>query len=423
MQGDERDVIYISIGYGRNESGKIAKEFGPVNREGGHRRLNVLITRAKLGMEVFCNFRADDLELDATAIHGVRALKNFLKYAETGELAMSAETGKGADSPFELEVISSLVDKGYQVEPQIGSAGYFIDIGVKDPDAPGRYLLAIECDGASYHSSRSARDRDRLRQGVLEGLGWRFHRIWSTDWFRNPAQEISRAIDAIEAARISVVKIEPVYVAMHEPHAILREAAVEAIDRTAVSAPPYRKAQLPSQDGVLQEEREDTLLGLIGLVLALEAPIHQDELTRRLMDAYNLKRMGVKIESKLEATIATGARRKLFHRKGRFVYRDDSSVATLRSRAELSSAEKKIELVAPEELDLALTEIIRAGFSMRPDAAVSGALELLGFGRATSKIGGAVNARIAALLEAGNLKLEDSRLVLTTQEFNSVVVQ
>ena len=418
VQGDERDVIYISIGYGRNESGKIAKEFGPINREGGHRRLNVLITRAKLGMEVFCNFRADDLELDATAIHGVRALKNFLKYAETGELAMSAETGKDADSPFELEVISSLIDNGYQVEPQIGSAGYFIDIGVKDPDAPGRYLLAIECDGASYHSSRSARDRDRLRQGVLEGLGWRFHRIWSTDWFRNPAQELSRAIDAIEAARIPVVKIEPVNDAMHFSIAIIREAPVEATDSAAVSVPPYRKAQLPAQDGVLQEEREGTLLGLIELVLALEAPIHQDELTRRLMDAYNLKRMGVKIESKLDAAIATGARRKLFHRKESFVYRDDTNVATLRSRSELPPAEKKIELVAPEELDMALTEIIRAGFSMRPDAAVSGALELLGFGRATAKIGGAVNARIEALLEAGNLKLEDSRLVLASPEFN-----
>lgn len=414
VQGDERDVIYISIGYGRNESGKIAKEFGPINREGGHRRLNVLITRAKLGMEVFCNFRADDLDLDATAIHGVRALKNFLKYAETGELAMSAETGKGADSPFELEVMSSLVEKGYQVEPQIGSAGYFIDIGVKDPDAPGRYLLAIECDGASYHSSRSARDRDRLRQGVLEGLGWRFHRIWSTDWFRNPEQELHRAIDAIEAARIPVEKIEPDAIAMDLTLTILREAPVDGTNPVSLSVLPYRKAQLPAQCGVLQEERENTLLGLIELVLAIEAPIHQDELTRRLMDAYNLKRMGVKIESKLDATITMGSKRKLFHRQGLFVYRDDTRVATIRSRLELAPAEKKIELVAPEELDMALTEIIRAGFSMKPDAAVSGALELLGFGRATTKIGGAVNARIEALLDAGNLILEDMRLVLAS---------
>ena len=165
VQGDERDVILISIGYGRNETGRIAKEFGPLNRDGGERRLNVLITRAKLGMEVFSNFRADELELDASARHGVRALKHFLKYAETGELDIPRETGREADSPFELEVMLALRERGYQLEPQVGTAGYFIDIGVKDPDYPGRYVLAIECDGASYHSSRSARDRDRLRQG------------------------------------------------------------------------------------------------------------------------------------------------------------------------------------------------------------------------------------------------------------------
>jgi superfamily I DNA and/or RNA helicase len=181
VQGDERDVILISIGYGRNESGRVAKEFGPVNRDGGERRLNVLITRAKLGMEVFSNFRADELELDASARHGVRALKHFLKYAETGELDIPLETGREADSPFELEVMLALRERGYQMEPQVGTAGYFIDIGVKDPEYPGRYVLAIECDGASYHSARSARDRDRLRQGVLESLGWRFHRIWGTD--------------------------------------------------------------------------------------------------------------------------------------------------------------------------------------------------------------------------------------------------
>ena len=169
IQGDERDAIFISIGYGRNESGKIAREFGPLNKEGGHRRLNVLITRAKLMMRVFCNFKSEDMALDASAKHGVRALKNFLKYAETRQLEVSYETGKAADSPFETEVITALRELNYDIEPQVGTAGYFIDMAVRDPEKPGRYMLAIECDGSAYHSSRSARDRDRLRQGVLEG--------------------------------------------------------------------------------------------------------------------------------------------------------------------------------------------------------------------------------------------------------------
>ena len=209
VQGDERDCIFISIGYGRNESGRIAKEFGPVNREGGERRLNVLISRAKMVMEVFSNFRADELDLDSNAGHGVRALKHFLKYAETRELDIPIETGKDVDSPFEFEVMTAIKEKGYSVEGQVGTAGYFIDMAVKDPEYPGRYILAIECDGASYHSSRSARDRDRLRQGVLESLGWKFHRIWSTDWFRDSKKELERVILAIERSREDIANPEP----------------------------------------------------------------------------------------------------------------------------------------------------------------------------------------------------------------------
>ncbi len=140
VQGDQRDVIFISIGYGRNESGKIAKNFGPVNNDGGERRLNVLITRAKYGLEVFCNFSASELDLDADTKHGVRALKHFLKYAETNELEMPIETGKGADSDFEEEVRHALMQKGHIVEAQVGMAGYFIDMAVKDPECLGRYL-------------------------------------------------------------------------------------------------------------------------------------------------------------------------------------------------------------------------------------------------------------------------------------------
>jgi superfamily I DNA and/or RNA helicase/very-short-patch-repair endonuclease len=192
VQGDERDMIYISIGYGKTATGNLPKSFGPVNRDGGERRLNVLITRSRLAMHVFSNFTADDLETNATTPFGVRALKNFLKYAREGELLQEIETERETDSPFEDEVIAAIRKLGYEVEPQVGSAGFYIDAAIKDPKFPGRYMLAVECDGASYHSSRSARDRDRLRQSVLESLGWRFYRIWSTDWFRSPEKENSK---------------------------------------------------------------------------------------------------------------------------------------------------------------------------------------------------------------------------------------
>src|SRR5215203_4290548 len=202
VQGDERDAIFISVGYGRTPVGTLPMSFGPLNQDGGERRLNVLITRARRVCEVFTNLTADDIDLGRSGSRGVRALKTFLQYAKEGVLDVPVATGREPDSPFEESVLSALQAAGYRVETQVGSAGFFIDLAVVDPERPGRYLLGVECDGATYHSARSARDRDRLRQEVLERLGWRIHRIWSTDWFRNPERELRRLVEAIEEAKI-----------------------------------------------------------------------------------------------------------------------------------------------------------------------------------------------------------------------------
>ena len=175
--------------------------FGPLNQDGGERRLNVLITRARRRCVVYSNFNADDLDLRRTKARGVQALQIFLKYAATGVLEVPRPSGGDADSPFEEAVAARLKESGHSVDHQIGSSGFFVDLGIIDPVRPGRYLLGIECDGATYHSARSARDRDRLRQQVLEGLGWTIHRIWSTDWFHHPQREIEKAEEAIRQAK------------------------------------------------------------------------------------------------------------------------------------------------------------------------------------------------------------------------------
>ena len=202
VQGDERDVIFISVGYGRDATSQVSMNFGPLNNPGGERRLNVLITRAKHQCHVFTNLRADDIDLGRTRSVGVRALKTFLAYAETGVMPVDApyESDFIVDSPFQREVARRLESLGYQVHQEVASGGKFVDIGIVDPQRPGRYIIGIECDGASYHSSRFARDRDRLREEVLEGLGWTLHRVWSTDWFTNSGRELGRTVEAIEEA-------------------------------------------------------------------------------------------------------------------------------------------------------------------------------------------------------------------------------
>jgi len=211
VQGDERDVIYISTTYGPMEiGGSVPQRFGPINGADGWRRLNVLYTRSKKRMQVFASFTASDVVATGTSSRGVLALRDFLQFAESGHMPHIRETGRASDSDFEVAVIEALERHGYQCEPQVGVAGFFIDLAVRDPGQPGRYLMGIECDGAAYHSAKSARDRDRLRQSVLEQLGWRIRRIWSVDWFRNAKMQLEPILLELAALRTEpAIEVEP----------------------------------------------------------------------------------------------------------------------------------------------------------------------------------------------------------------------
>ncbi|QBG34799.1 DUF4011 domain-containing anti-phage protein Hhe [Litorilituus sediminis] len=206
VQGDERDVIYISCTYGPQEAGaaQMPQRFGPINSAAGGRRLNVLFTRSKKRMHVFSSMTEGHIVASETSSPGVQALKSFLSFAQTGKLQQQKHTGKQPDSDFEIAVMNALKLEGFTCVPQVGVAGYFIDLAVQDPGQPGRYLMGVECDGATYHSAKSARDRDRLRQSVLEGLGWNIKRIWSTDWFKNPQAQLKPIIEALHQLKTEV---------------------------------------------------------------------------------------------------------------------------------------------------------------------------------------------------------------------------
>ena len=178
VQGDERDVIIFSIGYGRDQHGRMTMAFGPLNRNGGERRLNVAVTRAREKVILVSSITAADIDLGATQAAGVLNLYHYLDYAARGDEALQLTGPQGlgeADSPFEDDVAGEIRALGYEVVPQVGCSGFRIDIGVIDPAEPGRFLLGVECDGATYHSAATARDRDRLRQQILEKLGWLAH--------------------------------------------------------------------------------------------------------------------------------------------------------------------------------------------------------------------------------------------------------
>ena len=217
VQGDERDVMLFSITFGPDKAGKMSMSFGAVNKDGGEKRLNVAVTRARRELHVFASITADDIDLSRTAALGVEHLKGFLDYAERGSVALPAtESGSlgGTESPFEAAVVRALEAKGWRVRTQIGVSGFRIDLAVVHPDKSGAYLAGIECDGATYHRSATARDRDEIRESVLRRLGWEILRIWSTDWFKNQskvAKEIDGELkDILEKSRLDAQKAETI---------------------------------------------------------------------------------------------------------------------------------------------------------------------------------------------------------------------
>lgn len=308
VQGDERDVIFISIGYGKDAEGYMSQSFGPLSSEGGERRLNVLFTRAKRRSRVFASIRHDDIRIDAAKHAGPRVLKRFLKYAEHGDLDVPVITGDDVESPFEASVTRVLQVRGYRVTPQVGSAGFRIDLAVHDPDDEGRFILAVECDGARYHSSSWARERDRLRQAVLEAKGWRFHRIWSTDWFQHQAAETRKLMNAIERAR------------MRGPARPKRPASPkETVERAkyrpqdSYECPRYKESQLWVNNGwgiPIPVASMESLVGFIKDIVQVEGPVHRDLVGRRLNASWGNQRMGERIKERLELAINQAIRQK-----------------------------------------------------------------------------------------------------------------
>jgi very-short-patch-repair endonuclease len=413
VQGDERDVIFISVGYGRDENGRVTNNFGPVNNEGGERRLNVLITRSRRRCEVFTNISDEDIPATA-ASQGVQALRTFLHYARTNEFPAATHAGDEPQSPFEMAVHAALEGAGYTVHTQVGSAGYFIDLAVVDPDRPGRYLLAIECDGATFHSSRSARDRDRLRQQVLEGLGWKFHRIWSTDWFHDPQRELQQVMTAIEEARqyqtatpnSSSVMSRDVPPLERDPNGLVIEIDDE------LELPPYTVAQLsfPPFGGDFDRVSEQQLADALISTIDVEGPVSIEILYRRVAEAIGVRRLTQRIRGGMGLVLKALESRGRIEIRQEFVWPASMSTPPMRSRAELDGLERDLEHVAPEEIDAVILAVVDRSFSISRTESTRIVARSLGLQRVGQNAETIVQARISHLLETQRLTEQDDIL-------------
>ncbi|MBN1421345.1 MAG: DUF3320 domain-containing protein [Planctomycetes bacterium] len=448
VQGDERDVILFSICYGPDQQGRVSLNYGPINREGGERRLNVAITRAREQVIVFSSIRAELIDLARTKSIGVMHLKGFLEYAERGGrmLATPAAADAGTPSAFERAVRKALEGRGWMVEPRVGFSGYRVDLGVRDPEEPDRFLAGIECDGAMYASGRTARDRDRLRAAVLESLGWRLLRVWSVDWLHDPAGEIERLAGGLEEARRArageraartvpgdaegggparsdlFARLPKAGASKEDPAEDPRRAPTEdeAEERgtPSLGGIPYEAADLGRPVGSPEEfhekEAEAWIRREIDEILAQEAPVALERLLHRVAACWGVGRVTQRVRERILAFLPADVARTRGE-EDEFLWREGQDPAThaeFRIPAEGEDAPRSAEEIPPEEIACAAEAILRIHVAMpRTELAREGA-KVFGISRLGSIVERCMDAGIQLLVERGRAAAEDESIRL-----------
>ncbi|HUZ91076.1 MAG TPA: DUF3320 domain-containing protein, partial [Methylocella sp.] len=392
VQGDERDVILISIGYGPREAGQPldSMAFGPVSAEGGERRLNVLFTRARVRCEVFVSFGPGDINLERATGEGPRVLKRFLRYAETGVLQESRKkAGADFDSPFEAAVAEAIESLGYKAEPQVGSAGFKIDLAVLDPAHPGHYMLAIECDGATYHSALWARERDRLRQQVLENLGWRFHRIWSTDWFYRRGEQMEKLKQVLDAARADAARDLPVAPTPLSLADTPRDHGQHSAAGVRQMRYELATCEVPPGLDIMKIDMDMEKFGaIVHSVIVQEGPIHRDEIVRRIGHLFGKQRVSPRIATVIKrALMLLGDQAPdLCHEADFWFTPEQRHAPIVRDRSAAPTSLRKLDRIATSEIRAAMAIARRQNGSLRDDELAHAVASLLGLPKTTAEM-------------------------------------
>ncbi len=426
VQGDERDYIFFSITYGADAAGRVNMTFGPLNLDGGQRRLNVAVSRAREGVVVFTSLMPDQIDLSRVRAAGVRDLKHYLEFALKGPRALteqSSPTGLDHDSPFEQMVAKALRDKGWTVHAQVGCSGYRIDLAVVDPRAPGRYLLGVECDGRSYHSAATARDRDRLRQQVLEGLGWRIHRIWSTDWWHDQATEVERLHRLLEDMKAEDGEAKQALPPSSNEDSTAEEVEGEQRDERSEYADAarveeemeiYRESDMEdfSMSDFYDPGSTGRIRGQLARAIGAEGPVAEHALFPRVARAWGLNRTGRLIVERLK--YALSPTQTVSDESGtRFLWPegvDPNTWSGFRIADSTGASQRHVTLVCRQELGNIALHLLASHGSMSDDDLARTVARAVGMARVPEEAVGHLREVFAWMEETGRVRRVDGIL-------------
>ncbi|MDR2719766.1 MAG: DUF3320 domain-containing protein [Nitrososphaerota archaeon] len=436
VQGDERDVIFFSVGYGYDQSGQITMNFGPLNKPGGERRLNVAVTRAREKVVIVTSIKSTDINPETKA-QGVQTLRNYLEYAEKGpDILDTPHQRTGTyESSLDEDIASEIQKLGYKVTPQVGCSGYKIDMGVIDPVNNGCYLLGVECDGTTYRSSNSARDRDRLREQVLKGLGWRIHRVWAPSWVARRDSEIKRLKEALEQAQklqLDQEALKPV-VDLKEDDVVetdvrkVKFAGIEKIGTPYKIYPlkaafnPYIKIQTEKSTHTSKQKNEfhypenrEIQTRLLGELVEKEGPIHFDYAVERLADAWGIKRVTPKVNHAVQEVLNTLLRAQKVTIKGSFLWSPQQKDIQIRTPVDgIPETKRKLEQLPPEEVEAAMKLIVQYALGISDESLVAESAKIFGLTHTTDKSKEYFNEILTRLIRERKIALKNGVITLT----------
>jgi very-short-patch-repair endonuclease len=423
VQGDERDAMMISVAYGKDTNGHLSLNFGPINMDGGWRRLNVLITRAKWQTTLITSIRSHELSGISPNNRGAIALRDFIAYAERNcELPQPASAPTAEETnDFEDAVATALRNRGLTVDEQVGASKFRIDLAIRDRRDTSRYILGIECDGAMYHSTRTARDRDILRQRVLESMGWRIHRVWSTEWFHDRDRAIERVLASLSQAESRPVEESVQGIPLqtdHSPNFVNAGPTVSADKhdppqekRRYLSGTPYRKfVATANRELLIQPRFLNELAALVVRIVHAEGPIHQDFLAERLKEVCGVERAGSNVQSNIAEAIRAGLHRKEIERRRQhdFLWAKNAQLEVFRVPS--NSFRRPIDWIHRDEIALAILYLVEDQFGIASSEVGRGVARLLGLERASSEACDQILEVADELTERALLRSEGDRL-------------
>lgn len=425
VQGDERDVILFSVGYGADQAGKVSMNFGPLNRAGGWRRLNVAVSRARNEMKVFSSLAAEQIDLSRSSAEGVAALRAFLEYAQGGQLDLdekslgrvhSRKTGI-ADS-----ICAALEERGYQTQCAVGKSEYKVDIGVVDPQRPGRYLLGILLDGEGYRTAKTVRDRELAQTEVLRGLGWNILRIWTMDWWDNRQKELERVFSCLEKLKNQPVKpvALPKKAVPLQPAATERKVAenvkrmvekpvstVPEAQKIPLYEPTALKEEVISAEDFVQPRYTRRIQEKICRVIEKEAPVSESLLTRRVVQSFGIARAGNRIQSRM-TQIMNNTRLNCTRSDGQLVFwktgQTPESYTGFRASGE-GKAKREARDVPVQEAANAICRVLYEQISLLEEDLIREAARLMGYSRLGSVVTELFQKAILSAKRQGRIEL------------------